>query len=89
MRLYRFKHQERRKLRVEHVGKNGEKLIPTKQASFFDLFYNYFTENNEEESQEDKNEIMEVEALGTIKRKILMEDKEGDYMEYIEEKFDE
>eukprot|EP00347_Sterkiella_histriomuscorum_P023819 403333278 len=89
MRLYQYKHQERQRLRAQHGQKGDGKQVAQKQTSFFDLVYNYFTENTEEESQEEKKELLEIDAIKVIRRKILMEDKEGDYMEYIEETFDE
>ncbi|CDW90832.1 sec7 domain containing protein [Stylonychia lemnae] len=88
MRLLQYHHQEKRKQKQAKLN-HHEKNAPQKAASFFDLVYNYFTDNNEDQSLDDKNDQAEIDAVVSIRKKILMEDKEGDYMEQIEEKFDD
>jgi hypothetical protein len=56
---------------------NGQKT-----TSFFDLVYNYFTDNAEQENErekERKNEIKERDEIKEIRQRIMMEDREGDY----------
>ena len=80
-------------MKIKDSEKTSPYQAPAKVPSFLDIVYNYFTDNNEQEDEREKDrkeEAEELKQLSEIRKKVLNEGlPETDYQEFIEERYDD